>query len=905
MTSVRVFISRALDLLLRRRRDERLTEEMQTHLDLLTDEYIASGMPPDDARHAARRAFGGVDQAKAIYRDQRGLPSIDGLLQDLRFATRLLMRERRFTVAAVTALALGIGANTAIFSLIESLMLRPLPVRDPAQLAVIADSSDTSRRARSYAVWQAIWNRRAIFDGAMAWSSARFNLSERGEARLIDGFWASGNTFETLGVPAMLGRTFTQTDDVWGGGPSGPVAVISYAFWQREFGGAADAVGRTLMIGDVPITIVGIAPPEFFGLEVGRAFDIALPLGTEPLLMRDETALESRSTRWLTVMARLKPSQSLDEAIAALRGVQSQIREETLPEGGHPTDLAAYLKTPLTLVPAGTGDSALRSRYERPLFAILAVVALVLLIACGNVANLLLARAAARRHEWSVRLAMGASRWRLARQLLAESLLLSSASAILGVAIAQWTSQLLVRELSTPASRVFLDLSIDGRVLLFTIAVTVLTALIFGTAPALRAASTSPIDAIKEHGRGTTDRGRISVTNGLVVAQVALSVVLLASAGLFIRTFSTLANRDLGFDRERILIVNVNARQANIGARDRLAAYGRLREGVLAVPGVAAAALSFYVPLTGGGRDNRVTVSGSSPLPEGESWSRFNAVSPGWFATFGVRILAGRDVADGDKNETAPVILVSEAFARRFFNSANPMGRAVVIQRGGTSLPPREIVGLVADVAYDSPREQPAPTMYVPLAQSGGPGEPEPAGVIVSARSETGSPAFLARSVGAAVTSVNPELEMTFRPIADQVRSSLTQERLVAVLAGLFGLLALLLAAFGLYGVTSYAVAQRRPEIGVRMALGAAPAAVIGLVLTRVSGLVGLGLIVGIALSAWATQFVATLLFGLEPTDPITLLGAALALASVGLLAGWLPARRAARIDPVSVLRES
>lgn len=902
---VRVFLSRVLDVLLHRRREERLSEEVEAHLDLLAEEYVTRGLSREDARYAARRAFGGVDRMKTIHREQRGLPLFDNLAHDVRFAIRLLAKERRFTLTAVLALALGIGANTAIFSLVDSLVLRPLPVKDPGQLAIVADSHDTSRKAQSYAVWQALWSRRALFGGVLAWTHARFNLAQGGETELVDGLCASANTFEMLGVPALLGRTFTEQDDVRGGGPDGPVTIISYGFWQRHFGGAADAVGKMLTLGGIPFTVIGITPPTFFGLEVGRPFDIAIPLGAEPLLMGAETAFDKRSTRWLTLMVRLRPDQSLDEAVTALRGVQPQIREESLPEDSGAADRAAYLSAPLTLVPSGTGTSPLRERYQRPLLTILALVAIVLLIACANVANLLLARAAARRHEWSVRLAIGASRWRLARQLIVESLVLSTAGALLGAAMAPWASRVLVNELSTRTNRVLLDLTPDGRVLLFTIAVTAITALLFGTVPALRAADTAPIEALKGHGRTIVGIGRLTMAHGLVVAQVALCVVLLVGAGLFIRTFTALANRDLGFDRDSILIVDVSALRTTLGASERLSAYGQLRDRVLAVPGVANAAVSLETPLAGGTWDSKVVVSNGVDVPDADRRASFNAVSPGWFATFGVAMLAGRDVGDGDRQRTTPVIVVNEAFARRFFNGASPLGQTVAIRYGDITMPAREIVGLVGDTVDASPREAAPPTMYVPLAQLALPSAHVPVGAFVVVRASIGSPALLTRSVGAAIADVNRDFALTFLPLADQVNAAMMRERIVAMLSTAFGVLALLLAGLGLYGVTANAVARRRPEIGVRLALGAQSSAVVRLVLSRVFSLVGIGIAVGVGVSLWMTRFVSTLLFGLEPHDLGTFIGAALVLASVGIIAGWLPAHRASRIDPVTVLRES
>ena len=828
-------------------------------------------------------------------------------MHDLRLALRSLRAAPVVTAVAIASLALGIGANTAIFSIVDSLLLRALPVKEPQRLTLVDDEPGARRgfvSSWTNPIWEQIRARRDLFAGVCAYSTGRFNLSAGGETQFVDGLWASGGLFETLGVPAILGRTLNDTDDVRGGGPDGPVAVISYAFWQRHFGGAADAIGRPLTVERIPFTVVGVTPPDFFGPDVGRTFDVILPIGAEPLVRGRESFLDARSTWWLTLMARTKPGQSAEAATAALRGVQKQIREATLPPDWRPADLDGYLKDPFALVPAATGNSFLRLRYQRPLLTIMVVVALVLLIACANIANLLLARATARRHEWSVRLALGASRWRLTRLLLTESLLLAAGGAALGVAIARAVSRLIVGLLSTSTNTVFLDLTLDWRVLAFTSAVAVVTALLFGTAPAFRAAAAAPIDALKEHGR-TAAGGRARIADGLVIAQVALSVVLVVAAGLFMRTFGALANLHLGFDSDRVLLVNVNAQRTEIPPSERLATWERIRQQVAAVPGVASAAVSFVTPVSGMTWNNRIAVSDAVDLPERQRQSNFNAVTAGWFTTFGTPILAGRDVRESDRKGAAPVILVNQAFAKKFFNGASPIGHTVVIAAGTPyAEPPRQIIGLVADAVYRSLRDPIPPTMYIPIAQVNDV-RPPPPSVGIAVRATAGSPALLARSVGEAVGRVNRDLALTYRPLAEQVNASLTQERLVAMLSGFFGGLALLLAALGLYGVTSYAVTRRRTELGIRMALGAPPTGVIRLVLTRVTLLVVVGVLAGTAASVWLSKFVETLLFGLQPHDPATLAAASIVLAGVGAVAGWLPAHRASRIDPAAVLREA
>jgi predicted permease len=819
---------------------------------------------------------------------------------DFRLAVRALRATPIVSIVAILSLALGIGANTAIFSIVNSLLLRALPVREPQRLAVVS-LDDPGLWSWTNPIWEQIRERRQLFDGAFAWSSGRFDLAQGGETEFVDGIWASGGFFDVLGVPAVLGRTLTEADARRGGGPDGPVAVISYDFWQRRFAGAADVIGRPLTLERVTFSIVGVTPPGFFGPDVGDAFDVVIPLGAEPLVRGRESTLDRRSYWWLDVMVRLKPGQTLDAATAALRGVQPQIREATLPNDLPSQYLASYLRKAFTLVQASTGTSYMRRRYQRPLLTIMVVVGLVLLIACANIANLLLARATARRHELSVRLALGASRLRLARQLLAESLVLSGVGAVLGLVFARWGGRLLVRQLSTSTSTIFLDLSLDWRVLGFTAAVAIATAVLFGTAPAFRATRAQPIDALKEHGRVSSGEARSGLASALVVAQVALSLVLVVAAGLFLRTFSALANLNLGFDRDRVLVVQASAIRSQVDPAERAALYARVRQAAASVPGVAQAAASVVTPVSGSTWQFSIEVPGGPPLPERQRGTHVNLLTPGWFATYGTPILAGRDFDDRAGVGAPRVAIVNQAFVRRFLGGANPIGRTIR-QVGLQKEPPLvEIVGLAADAVYRSLRDPVPPTMYLPIAQR----DPVPPAVSISVRAAQGSPALLIRPLAAAIGGVDRDLALTFRPLGDQVAAALTQERLVAMLSGFFGALALLLAGLGLYGVTSYTVSRRRAEIGIRMALGAAPAGVVRLVLRRVGWLVGAGVLAGGAASWWAARFVGSLLYGLQPRDPATLAGAALVLATVGALAGWLPARRAARIDPMEVLREA
>jgi predicted permease len=892
-------------LLRSRRLEAQLDAELRDHLERQTADYVRAGLGETEARRRAHLDLGGLEQVKEECRDARGTRLLEDLGQDLVYGVRVLRRSPSFTVVAVLSLALGIGANTAIYTLVDSLVLRSLPVRDPVRLVRLEGGSWTNP------IWEEVRDRQhQILEGAAAFSDTRFDLAKGGEAEFAGGFFASGAFFDVVGVPAILGRTFTLEDDRRGGGPDGPVAVISYAFWQRRFGGAKGAVGRTLPLNGVPFTIVGVTPASFFGPTVGRSFDVAAPVGMVDRVQQTGSGwLDGRSTWWLEILGRLKPGQDVSAATLALRRLQPQIREATLPDGWRAQDLEQYLReSPLTLVPAATGFSDFRGQYERPLLTMMAVVILVLLIACANLASLQLARANARRQELSARLALGASRRRLLRQLLTESLLLAVPGGVLGLAFAQWGSRLLVVQITsqggpTPGAPLSLDLSLHWRVLLFTLAVTLATALLFGVVPALRAGSLSPYDAIKQQGRGVAGEGPRALSGGLVVAQVALSLVLVFAAGLFLRTFSRLANRDLGLSSHGMLLVNLDAQRSGVPPERRGALYVQAQEAVAAVPGVAGAAVSVVNPVSGMGWNGRIEVQAAPPLSDRESLAWMNAVTPGWFGTYRTPLLAGRDFDGHDRAGAPRVAIVNEAFAKRFLAGQNPVGRVLRCQGPPQRQPPPvQVVGLVKDTVYRSPRDPMEPIVYLPLTQLDA-DETWPFATL-GVRAVAGSPALLTRTIVAAVGNVDPHLSLTFRPFSEQVGASVMRERIVAWLSAFFGGLALLLAGIGLYGVTSYAVSRQRTEIAVRMALGAEARGVVRLVLLRALRLAALGLLIGTAVSLWVSRFVGSLLFGLEPRDLPTLAAAAATLAGICVLAAGLPARRASQIDPAQVLRE-
>jgi putative ABC transport system permease protein len=827
-------------------------------------------------------------------------------MSDLRDAFRALRATPVVSLVAILSLALGIGANTAIFSLVNSLMLRSLPVKEPQQLVQVLIGP--TRTSWTNPLWEQLRDRDdKLFSGAFAYTTQRYNLARGGEARFVNGLMASGKFFEVLGVPAILGRTFTPDNDIrrGPGTDNRQVAVVSYSYWQRQYGGAGDVLGKTIELDRVPFTIIGVTPPEFTGVDQGQSYDVAIPLATEVLMRgsEKESAMDQRSWWWMRVMARLKPGDTMDRAITALRGVQPQMREATIPPNYRPKDLPNYLKDPFTLRAAANGPNSLGRQYKDPLYIIMAVVALVLLIACANIANLLLARANARRHELSVRVALGASRWRIARQLLAESALLSLCGTVLGLLLAQWGARLLVLEMSGPSTASALSVGLDWRVLLFSAGMATTTALLFGIVPAMRSTRVSPNDAIKEQGRSIVGESRFGFGSLLVVAQVALSLVLVVGAGLFLRTFSTLSNVRLGFEPDPILMVSANAKRSTIDPAARAVLYERLRQAAASVPGVRSAALQNITPLTNSQWDTLIENPEGLSLPESERDVYMNEVSPGFFATYGTPIVAGRDFSAQDTLVSPRVVIVNETFAKKYFKDKNPIGRRVRNDPSPGEIPPwREIIGVARDAVYDTLRDAIRPTMYQTWTQ-----EPKPGpSVTIAVRAASGSPALLTHGIAEALGRVDGDVTLTFKPYKDTVRAATVQERVIAVLSAFFGGLALLLAGIGLYGVMSYAVSRRRTEIGIRMALGAGPARAVRLVLSRVAVLVGLGVGCGAALSWWAAKFLvsSSLIYGVKPRDGGTLLTAALVLSAIGAVAGYLPARRAARIDPARVLRE-
>jgi putative ABC transport system permease protein len=883
----------------RKRMEELLEKELRFHLEQHAGDLIGQGYDAEEARRRARLALGGPEQVKEECRDARGTQWIDNLLQDLRYAVRTLRGNRGFTAVAIASLALGIGANTAIFSLIDSVMLKTLPVSHPEQLLQVTRLKD--RDSFSNPIWEQVRDRQDAFSGIFAHTGRRFNLASGGEARYVQGSFASGQFFETLGVGAVLGRTFTSADDKRG---CAGVGVLSYDFWQRAYGGRADVLGKPIFLDGHPFPIVGVTQPGFFGIEVGIATDVTTPLCAEAIIRAENSWLNERSARWLWIIGRPKPGILPSQATARLKTLAPEIFKATLPPTMRADRQADYLTDSFETKSVASGRSNLRSQYRQALLILMVVVGVVLLIACANVANLLLARGAARQREIAIRMALGSGRARLIRQLLTESILLSLCGAALGVLFAQWGARLLIALLSNTRNHVVLDLAIDTRMLAFTAAVAILTGLLFGIAPAVRGTRVQPQAAMKANGRGVIEGSRFGLGKVLVMLQVALSLVLIVGAGLMLTTFRKLASLDAGFDRGHVLLVAVDLRNANYPPQRRAAGYQRMLDRLRTVPGVRSASRSEMTPIGGGVWDSELLIDGYTAKSHQDVIVNFNQVSAGYFDTLGTPFVAGRDFNQHDTPQSPQAAIVNETFVKRYFGASNPLGRTFRLNNGPGVFPPVEIVGVVKDAKYESLREDIPPTAYRAESQDR-PGMAAPSPFTnFELRSVAGAPADLIPSVKASMEEVNRDIPLQFTTLATQVDESLTRERLLATLSGFFGALALLLATIGLYGVMAYNVARRRNEIGIRMALGAEQARVLRMVLGEVALLIAIGLVIGLCAALATTRFVASFLYGIKSNDPWTLSLAAGVLALVAALAGFLPARRASRLDPMTALRE-
>jgi len=900
-------------------REAAIVEELAQHLEQRFEELVTEGWSPASAREAVLKELSeGSRLERDLLRVERQVrfepappatPTLSSILaglgRDLRHALRSLRLNPGFATIAILSLALGIGANTAIFQLLDAVTLRSLPVNDPDRLMLIrvpnAKGRTGSARGNapifSYPIWELVRDQQQAFSGLAAWNSTGFNMAERGRVRGARGLYVNGDFFHALGVRPLLGRVFSAADDHRGCGLPG--AVISYGYWQKEFGGKESAVGSKLMVEGHPTEVVGITPPGFYGVEVGRSYDVALPLCSEVLINGEGSMLERRDGWWLAIIGRLKPGWSAAKATAQLEAISPGIFQATLPAIYRPDQVKEFLEWKMAAEPAGTGISGLRRAYQHPLWILLAIAGTVLLIACANLANLMFARANAREREIAVRLALGASRIRLLQQLLMESLLLAAIGAVTGILLAQALTRVLVSFLSTQFGSVTLDLALDWRVLGFSGAVAVITCLFFGLMPAVKSSAIAPIVAMKACSRGvTTGRERFGLRRMLVVAQVAMSMMLLVGAFLFVRSFQNLVHLNAGFQQMGILVTGLDFTQINIPAAQRNSFKQNLVDRMQALPGVAAAAGVEVVPISGNVWNEDVHFDNSGQ--DVHEIVNFNRVTPGFFRAMSTAIIQGRDFAPENTLNSPAVAIVNESFVRKVLKGAEPLGKIFRVDEGaGKPESPYQIIGVVKDTKYNDMKEDFGPIAYLARAQDKKPDTN--AAVIV--RSDLPLEA-LTSSVEHEVTQINPAIGIQFSVLKTQIRDTMQRERLMASLSGFFGVLAALLATVGLYGVISYMVARRRNEIGIRMALGADRGRVLALIMREAALLLAIGLAIGTGLSLASTRAAAALLFGLKPHDPATLTLAALSLGVVATVASYLPALRAARVHPTEALRE-
>jgi putative ABC transport system permease protein len=899
------WLRRTLNIFRSRRLDTELDEELAFHVAERTDDLIARGLTPEEASREARRRFGNYSSRLEETRDMDIARSLEAFLEDLRYGARQLRLNPGFAAVAVLSLALGIGANSGIFQLINALRLRSLPVPDPGQLAAVVTAPDFygsgwfdgRHSVFTYAQLEQVSKHQEALSSLLAFGTARFNLSRGGEARYAEGLYVTPNFLQVLGVAPYVGHWLAPDTD-----PrdcSGAGALLNHAFWQSEFGGDPEAVGRTLTLNGHSLPILGVMPPSFAGLEPARRFDVALPLCADGIFAGNGPGrLANKTAWWLTPLGRLKPGWSVERASTHFGHISPLVFRATQPEAYRPDAIERYLQNRFRVVPARAGVSSVRRNYENPLWILLASTGLVLLIACANLANLLLARASAREREMALRQAVGASRGRLVAQLMSESLLLAGLGAAVGAWVAFLLSHGLVLFLGSSEQYLTLSLGVDWRVVGFTAALAVATCALFGLAPALRATTGAPADAMRG-GRGSTSSPeRQGMRRALVVSQIALSLVLLVGALLFGQSLRNLLETETGIDSDGVLVARIDATLSDLEPERRLGVFRQLTEGLNALPDVTSAAAVRFAPFSGQGWNQDIYADVEGDRSDGEAW--FNRVGPGYFSTMKTPLFAGREFGPHDGPGAPQVAVVNEQFARELFDDRDPIGRTFRYEASaGETDPTYQIVGLVKNTKYGGLREEQRAIAFLPVAQD----EVTPGNMSFVVRAR-GSFSSVMAGIKSRMAETDGGLLVEFNVLDLQMSGSILRERLMAHLSGGFGLLAALLSALGLYGVMSYMVVRRRNEIGIRMALGAERRDIRRMVLAEAGRLVGIGLAVGLVASIALSRYAESLLFGLQANDATTLaLGCGL-LATTALVAALMPVQRATSVDPAVVLRD-
>ena len=887
--------------------DDDLDEELRSYLESVEAEKMRAGMNRDEAYRAARREMGGVDQVRQGVREIRTGVSLDRLAQDLRYGLRTLAKNPSFTLVAVTTLALGIGANTAMFSLLNQVVLRLLPVKEPERLVIVRETGDHFGNSYgpntiSWPMFEDLRDHNQVFSGMFCRFAATVDLSDSARAEQIPAELVSGSYFPVLGVGAALGRTIAPDDDAVP--DSKPVVVLSYSFWQSYYNGDRSILGRTINLNSQPMTVIGVALPGFDGVEMGAPAKVFVPIMMKTEMTPHSDGLKDRRRRlsWVTSYGRLKPGTSIEMAQASLQPLLHSILEleAEQPEfarSATAADRESFLRNRIELLPGS--DSDLCEYMSKPLWVLFALTAAVLLLACANLANLLLARATAREKEFAVRLAIGAGRVRIVRQLLVESLLLSGSGAILGLALAFLADRILLRIYlpADAAGEIAVSPIPDWRVLAFALGAMLVTSLFFGLLPAIRSSQTDITTSLKDRsGAGST--GAIPLRRILAGIQVALSLLLLVGAGLFVRTLRNLENVGPGFPTDHLLTFTNAPTLSGYSFAETKAFYDRLKINLETMPGVTSVAFSTMPILRGFAWQNAIVGKDFEGTPI-EQQPVLSQVDPNYFATLGIPIVAGRAFSTQDVAPTDYAV-VNESFAREYFSGRNPLGQRFGLVSDTESVTPRtEVIGVIPDRKYRDLRETPPPQAYFPyLAVS------NVRGMTVYVRTQT-DPRQFEDALRQRMHQFDPHVPVVdLQTVSEQIDFSLRTERLVASLSAVFGGFATLLAVIGLYGVMAYVVTRRTREMGIRIALGARRGSVVALVMREVLVLIGVGLAAGAVLALLLMQFVRSQLYGLNPHDPGTLVAAALVLTLASGLAGLVPALRASRVDPVTALRQ-
>jgi predicted permease len=893
-----------LRALFRRNRVEgELDEELRYHLEQRIQNDIACGVPPAEARAAALRAMGGIELRKEECRDMRKARTVEQFLQDTRYGLRSLARSPAFTAVTVLSLALGIGANTAIFSLMDKLLLESLPVERPRELVLLnplglQNGWTAGDMMWSYPAYLGIRDGQRAFTGVLAERAETVNLTvnsttQRAAARIV-----SGNYFDVLGVRPMLGRVFSEADDRVRGGH--PLAVISHGFWVEQFGSRPDVLGQTIRINRHPFTIVGVSEKGFSGLEIGGTVDVFVPAA----MLREVTtyggALNARTSYIWLVYGRLKPGVSRQQAIAQLQPIYlAQLEQDVAAMGARGPRDEKWRGGKITLEDGHRGTSDLRGSLETPLTAVMAMTGVVLLIACANIAGLLMARGASRSREISIRLAIGASRGRIVRQLLAESALLTAFGAVAGVLVAEWTIRVLVAEMGESAGRLRMVMHfLDARVLGFALAASIVTGLLFALIPALTAAR-APVSASLKSGVGLDATGQVRLRKVLVTAQVAMGLVLVTASGLFLRTLENLRHTQVGFRTDRLIQFRLNSGVAGYDRARSIALFQQVLSDLREVHGVSDATAAVSPVLSNSMIGFGLDVEGYTPQDGRNPVASANAVAPGYFSMTGTPLLRGRDFTEADTSASPRVAIVNESFVKRYCPDGEPLGKKITLGYGGKARYSHEIVGVVRDARLNNLRTAPERNFFLPYTQFD----------VLSATyfyvRYAGDAEAISTQVRQIVKRHDADVPVVnYRTVEEQIDRMLRPERLVASLSLAFGLLATGLAAIGLYGVTAFAVARRTREIGIRIALGAERMVVVRMVLRDVAGMAGAGIALGVASAFGLARYVESQLYGIPPRDIATFMTAAAVLGVVALASGWLPARRASRVDPIRALRQ-